>query len=123
LLALRATPARVTSRSSSARSPRRSWKTGRGVAYREISRDLRDSHHRRSTRESIRDFRRAPGNWPRIAPMSSRRSSWNPSRLGCGRRSWRLIRSPMMEMITAPRQPLHQRAERELLVPPLNPAL
>jgi hypothetical protein len=29
----------------------------------------------------------------------------------------------MMEMITAPRQPLHQRAERELLVPPLNPAL
>ncbi|MGD0019571.1 MAG: hypothetical protein ABSD62_09995 [Candidatus Limnocylindrales bacterium] len=29
----------------------------------------------------------------------------------------------MMEMITAPKQPLHQRAEREMLVPPLNPAL
>jgi hypothetical protein len=29
----------------------------------------------------------------------------------------------MIEMITAPRQPLHQRAERELLMPPLNPAL
>lgn len=28
----------------------------------------------------------------------------------------------MMEMITAPRQPLHQRPNRELLVPPLNPA-
>jgi AAA+ ATPase superfamily predicted ATPase len=28
----------------------------------------------------------------------------------------------MMEMITTPKQPLHQRAERELLVPPLNPA-
>jgi hypothetical protein len=28
----------------------------------------------------------------------------------------------MMEMITAPKQPLHQRAERDLLVPSLNPA-
>jgi hypothetical protein len=28
----------------------------------------------------------------------------------------------MIEMITAPKQPLHQRVERELLVPPLNPA-
>jgi AAA+ ATPase superfamily predicted ATPase len=28
----------------------------------------------------------------------------------------------MMEMITAPRQPLHQRPAREILVPPLNPA-
>ena len=28
----------------------------------------------------------------------------------------------MMEMITAPRQPLHQRPSREFLVPPLNPA-
>ena len=28
----------------------------------------------------------------------------------------------MMEMITAPRQPLHQRPSREMLVPPLNPA-
>ncbi len=28
----------------------------------------------------------------------------------------------MMEMITAPKQPLHQRPAREILVPPLNPA-
>ncbi len=28
----------------------------------------------------------------------------------------------MMEMITAPRQPLHQRPSREMFVPPLNPA-
>ena len=28
----------------------------------------------------------------------------------------------MMELITAPRQPLHQRPAREILVPPLNPA-
>jgi len=28
----------------------------------------------------------------------------------------------MMEMITAPKQPLHQRPSREMLVPPLNPA-
>jgi len=28
----------------------------------------------------------------------------------------------MMEMITAPKQPLHQRPSREILVPPLNPA-
>ena len=28
----------------------------------------------------------------------------------------------MMEMITTPRQPLHQRPSREMLVPPLNPA-
>jgi hypothetical protein len=28
----------------------------------------------------------------------------------------------MVEMITAPKQPLHQRAERDLLVPSLNPA-